>query len=192
MEMKNQKMQTAKQEKLKIREAVIVEGRDDTAAVKQAADCIIIETHGFGIKREIWLLIEKAYNENGLIIFTDPDYSGEEIRRKLTARFPEARQAFLSRNDALKNGDIGIENASPQAIREALLKAHCTSSDSDEIFIMSDLDKAGLTGGCGSKERRQQLGRILGIGYGNSKTLLDKLNKFGITREEFEDAVKQL
>ena len=48
-------------EKLRIKEAIVVEGRDDTAAVKRAAECLVIETHGFGIKKETWNLIEKAY-----------------------------------------------------------------------------------------------------------------------------------
>ena len=38
-------------EKLKIKEAVVVEGRDDTIAVKKAAEALTIETHGFGIKK---------------------------------------------------------------------------------------------------------------------------------------------
>ena len=45
---------------LKIRETVIVEGRDDTINLKKAVDCFTIETHGFGIKRETWEAIEKA------------------------------------------------------------------------------------------------------------------------------------
>ena len=49
-------------EKIKVNEVIIVEGRDDTAAVKQAADGLIIETHGFGIRRQTWELIEKAYS----------------------------------------------------------------------------------------------------------------------------------
>ena len=77
-------------EKLKIKEAIVVEGRDDTIAVKRAVDGLTIETHGFGIRRETWQVIEKAYSEQGIIIFTDPDFSGEEIRRKLTAQFPDA------------------------------------------------------------------------------------------------------
>jgi 5S rRNA maturation endonuclease (ribonuclease M5) len=75
-------------EKLKVKEVIVVEGRDDTNAVLRAVDGLTIETHGFGIKKETWKLLEKAYTEKGLIILTDPDYSGEEIRRKLTARFP--------------------------------------------------------------------------------------------------------
>ena len=86
----------------------MVEGRDDTAAVKRAAEALIIETHGFGIKKETWNIIKKAYENQGIIILTDPDFSGEEIRRKLTERFPDAKQAFLARRDAIKKDDIGI------------------------------------------------------------------------------------
>ena len=60
-------------EKLKIKEAVVVEGRDDTIAVKKAAEALTIETHGFGIKKETWKLIEKAYENQGIIIFTIPE-----------------------------------------------------------------------------------------------------------------------
>lgn len=179
-------------DKLKIKEAVIVEGRDDTIAVKRAAQCLIIETHGFGIKKETWKLIEKAYDEQGIIILTDPDFSGEEIRRKLTEKFPDAKQAFLSRKEATKKEDIGIENASPEAIISALEKAHCTEYAAEKTFTEEDLFKAGLTGRADSKARRADLGRILGIGGGNGKALLNKLNSFSITREEFEEAVGKL
>ena len=72
-------------DKLHIREAIVVEGRDDVDAVSKACDALIIATHGFGITGDTWALIEKAYDELGIIIMTDPDYSGEEIRRRLTA-----------------------------------------------------------------------------------------------------------
>ena len=60
-------------EKLRVKEVIVVEGRDDTNAVLRAIDGLTIETHGFGIKAETWSLLEKAYEEKGLIIFTDPD-----------------------------------------------------------------------------------------------------------------------
>lgn len=179
-------------EKLKIKEAIVVEGRDDTIAVKRAVDGLTIETHGFGIRRETWQVIEKAYNEQGIIIFTDPDFSGEEIRRKLTAQFPDAKQAFLARTDATKKGDIGIENAEPEAITEALKKAHCTAAEGEDLFTEADLFEAGLVGRADSRDRREAIGKILGIGYGNGKTLLNKLNKFSISRESFAEAVDKI
>ena len=169
-----------------IAEIIVVEGRDDQAAVKRAIDTETIATHGFGISKATWELIEKAYNTRGIIIFTDPDFAGEEIRKRIKAKFPDAKEAFLAREDATKAGDIGIENASPEAILEALKKAQCTITTIREEFTMEDMRRFGLSGGTGSKDRRIRLGKLLGIGYGNSATFLNKLNQYGIERETFE------
>lgn len=178
-------------EKIKIKEAIVVEGRDDTARVRQAVDGFTIETHGFGITKEKWKEIEEAYNTQGIIIFTDPDFSGEEIRRKLMAKFPESKQAFLARDKATLNGDIGIENAKPQDIIEALQNAHCTIKGEQPVFTKEDLYEYGLVGEANSKELRQMVGAKLGIGYANGKTLVNKLNSFGISREELEECLKK-
>lgn len=177
---------------MKIEEVIVVEGRDDTLALRRAVDCFTIETHGFGIKKETWNLIEKAYNEKGIIIFTDPDYIGEEIRRRISKRFPDAKHAYLSREDAKKGRDIGVENANPNHIIASLEQAKAKLSDKENLFSESDIYKARLTGYADSKERRQQLGKILGIGYGNAKSLLKKLNAFNIDRKEFESAIEQI
>mgnify|MGYP002580557078 FL=1 len=183
-------------EKRKIEEVIVVEGRDDTAAVKRAIDGLTIETHGFGIRRETWALIEKAYREKGIIIFTDPDYAGEEIRRRLTKQFPDAKQAFLSREYAQKKDDIGIENAESEAILEAIEKAHATfrkeGAGEADLYTAEDLFAAGLSGGADSKQRREKLGQVLGIGYANARGLRGKLNQFGIRKEEFYEAIRTI
>lgn len=172
-----------------VKEIIVVEGRDDTAAIKRAVDAVTIETHGFGIRAEVWQRIEKAYRERGIIIFTDPDHAGNEIRRRLLARFPDAKEAFLAGADARKAGDIGIENGSPEAIRDALRKARRTLSESRSEFTMEDLHEHGLAGAAGAAARREQVGKRLGIGYGNSAAFLNKLNQYNITREEFKACI---
>ena len=92
-----------------IDEIIVVEGRDDTAAVLRAVDAATIETHGYGIRPSTWEVIDKAYESKGIIIFTDPDTAGEQIRRRLSERYPDAKHAFLDRGLAEKDGDIGIE-----------------------------------------------------------------------------------
>ncbi len=184
-------------ENLKIKEIIVVEGRDDTAAISRALDAQTIETHGYGIRRETWELIDRAYSDPalGIIIFTDPDHAGNEIRRRVKARCPNAKEAFLAKADATKDGDIGIENAEPEAIIEALSKAHCTVKEATDsttpigVFTKADLQKAGLMGAADSVARREALGKILGIGYGNSGAFLKKLNHFGISREAFNEAL---
>ena len=178
----------------KIREILVVEGRDDTAAIKKSVDAITIETHGYGITDKTWKLIEEAYNGPGIIVFTDPDHAGEQIRRRIMEKFPEARQAFLDRKAATKKGDIGIENADPESIREALRKAHGSfdAKPAAPVFLQKDLLDAGLIGQADSAARREKLGKILGIGYGNGKVMLQRLNSFGIERDAFEQAVQEL
>ncbi len=175
-----------------IKEVIIVEGRDDTAAVKRAIDTDTIETHGFGIKASTWRLIEKASKERGIIIFTDPDFSGNEIRKRIKARFPDAKEAFLSRGEAEKAGDIGVENASAEAILQALEQAKCTKETPHIEFTEDDLFAAGLVGAAGASEKRGMLGKLLGIGYGNAATFLTKLNKYGVTREEYNEALRKI
>ena len=187
---------------MKIKEIIVVEGRDDASAIKHAVCAEIITTHGFGIREETWTLLEKAYLEKGIIIFTDPDFSGEQIRKKLSERFPKAKHAYLAVSDAQKhcaeaqknavanrNSDIGVENATPEAIREALQKAKASFEDVVLRFTYEDLIKYGLTGNSDSAEKRAAVGKILGIGYGNAKSFLNKLNKYGITTEELHEAV---
>lgn len=176
----------------KIEEIIVVEGRDDTAAIRQAVDAVTIETHGFGIREETWQLIEKAYQAKGIIVFTDPDTAGEQIRRRIMKRFPEAKEAFLDQSLAAKAGDIGIENASPEAIRDALSKvrgAKAGAAAKTETFTAADLFAWGLDGVPGASKRRRALGQQLGIGQATAKTFLQRLNRFGISREEIEAAL---
>lgn len=178
---------------MKIEEIIVVEGRDDTIAVRQAVDAVTIETHGYGIRQSTWEMIDKACETKGIIIFTDPDTAGEQIRRRLAERYPQAKHAFLDRGLAERNGDIGIENAAPESIRQALEKARCSafaSGGSREEFTRADLFAWGLDGTDGASERRRRAAEKLGIGMATSKTFLRRLNRFGITREEIEEALK--
>ncbi len=179
-------------DKVRIKEVIVVEGRDDTAAVQKAVDALIIETHGFGISKETWKLLTKAYEEKGLIIMTDPDFSGEEIRKRISEKFPKSKHVYMPRKKAKKGNDIGIENSTPEDIAEALRKISFTRETEGDLFTEKDMQAAGLTGNTDSKARREALGEVLGIGYGNSGAFLKKLNRFGITREQFSEGLKKI
>lgn len=188
----------AEMDKKRIEQIIVVEGRDDTAAILRSVDAVTIETHGYGIRASTWDVIDKAYETAGIIIFTDPDTAGEQIRRRLAERYPNAEHAFLDRSLAEKDGDIGIENASPESIREALAKAHrpvpvsqtVQETGSADVFTRDDLFRWGLDGMPGAARRRQEVGSRLGIGMASSKTFLRRLNHFGISREEVETALR--
>lgn len=175
-----------------IKEVLVVEGKMDVVAIDKAveADCII--TEGFNLKPQALDSIAKAYQKRGIIIMTDPDSAGERIRRFLTKRFPEAKHAFIPKEDATANNDIGIEQASPEAIRIALAKVRTMDWEPTNNFTGADLLKAGISGSPAASEKRAKLGAVLGIGYANAKTFLQRLNHYGITRQEFQQAVAEL
>ena len=175
-----------------IKEVIVVEGRDDVAAVKAALDCEVIATNGFGYGKALIKTLKSLQERRGLIILTDPDFGGERIRKDLSRHIPECKHAFLPQGKALKKGDIGVENATPEDIREAIKKSRPNKVDKVETFEREDILLFNLSGGPGSSERREKLGMILGIGYCNGKQILNRLNHLGVTREEFLRAMERM
>ena len=92
----------------------------------------------------------------------------------------------------LKKGDIGVENATKADIIEAINKSRPEIVNKSTEFSKDDLVNNGLSGAEDSSKRREKLGEGLGIGYSNAKQLLNRLNNFGITREEFNEALERL
>lgn len=180
-------------EKLKINEIIVVEGRDDITAIKRVVDAHIIALNGFSAlsKKTINKMIELS-KTNDLILFTDPDFAGKKIRDTLKRYIPNIKHAFVSRKDATKNDNIGVENANDKVILEALKNVITANQDIENRFDISDLIDNGFISGSNAKERRIMLGDILKIGYYNAKQLLKALNSFNISREQFNAAVKKI
>lgn len=177
---------------LKIKEIIVVEGKDDERAIKQAVDAEVIITSGFQISKSVFERIAVAQQKKGVIIFTDPDHPGEQIRKRINDRIKGCKNAYLLQKDARKKNDIGIENATPESIVSALKKAKCRIETSPEVFSHIDLFAFNLSAGETATKRREMLGKILGIGYANTKQLVKRLNTYGISREQFESAMEEI
>ena len=136
-------------------------------------------------------MVELSQN-NDLILFTDPDFAGKKIRDTLKRYIPNIKHAFVSRKDATRNDNIGVENANDEAILDALKNVITAHQNVENRFNISDLIDNGFVSGNNSKERRIMLGDLLKIGYYNAKQLLKALNSFNISREQFEEAVKKI
>ena len=177
-----------------IKEVIVVEGRDDITAVKRALDAELIAVGGFGINRKVLERIKEAQKRKGVIVLTDPDFAGEKIRSIIRKRVPDAKHAYISRIDGTraKDGNIGVENASPEVIIRALEEAKITIVEKREEFDLNDLMFFKLVGDARSKERRELFGKELSIGYGNANQLLSRLNNYGVTKEEFVNAMKNV
>lgn len=175
-----------------LKEVLVVEGKMDTVAIKKAVDAETIETGGFTLAPQTLDKIKAAYEKRGIIILTDPDRAGERIRTYLTERFPLAGQAFVPREEAIANNDLGIEQASPKAIQAALSKVHYQEIKPRMEFTHRDLFLSNLSGSPLAAQRRAKLGAVLGLGYGNAKQFLYRLNNYGVTRAEFKAGMKNI
>ncbi len=178
----------------KIKEIIVVEGKDDTVAVKRAVEADTIETNGSAIPPYIIEQIKLAQSTRGVIILTDPDFPGQRIRNIIEKEVPGCKHAFLPKHLAIeKRGrGVGIEHASPEAIQEALKDAHTTTGLADEVITFDDLIDAGLIAGKQARSRREKLGLALKIGYANGKQLHKRLQMFQITPEQFKAALQNL
>lgn len=175
-----------------IKEIIVVEGRDDESVVKKAVNADVIKTHGYSYGDKLKTKLKKLAKTRGIIILTDPDYVGKKIRKDLSKEIPEAKHAFLSRGKSLKGINVGVENATPEDVREAILNAKPEYQEYKKEFTKSDLLKYGLTGNKNSKELRMILAEKLGVGYGNGKHFLSQLNSFGIDRKDLEKALEEI
>lgn len=187
----SQRIQNPNQ-RLRIKEAIVVEGKDDAAKIKNVCDANIIITHGYGISKSTWEELKTAYNRQGLIILTDPDYAGKNIRRKLLHEFPMAKQAYVPLKEATKDNDVGVENVDESIIRNVLQKAHAEINQKESNLNIDSLYSVGLLGSSKSVELRVKLCDELGIGYCNSKALLKKLQVLGFSNNDLLQMVSKL
>ncbi|MFC5464914.1 ribonuclease M5 [Lederbergia graminis] len=179
---------------MKIKEIIVVEGKDDTIAVQKAVHADTIETNGSAVSFETIEKIKLAQQVRGVIVLTDPDYPGEKIRKFIAEHVPECKHAFIEKKLALpKSGrGIGVEHAAPEVIQQALKDAQVMLEPIDELITKEDLLHAGLIGGPKARERREKIGEILKIGYTNGKQLHKRLMVFQISRADFMNALQRV
>ncbi|WP_246946008.1 ribonuclease M5 [Bacillus pinisoli] len=179
---------------MKIKEIIVVEGKDDTVAIQRAVSADTIETNGSAINEETLQKIKLAQEKRGVIILTDPDYPGEKIRKTISQSVPGCKHAFIQKNDAQdkRKKKVGVEHASIEVIRQALSSVQQEWIETHEEIGWDELVYLGLVAGNQAKKRRERLGMLLKIGYTNGKQLHKRLQMFQITREQFELAVKQV
>lgn len=164
---------------VKIREAIVVEGRFDKNTLSQIVDAPILETGGFGIfrNREQLELLRRVAEKRGLIVLTDSDGAGFVIRNHLKSAIDPRflKHAYIpdipgkERRKAApgKEGKLGVEGMRPAVILEALRRAGATFEGETGGAAAGGITKADLMElglyGPGSGEKRAALIRKMGF-----------------------------
>lgn len=191
-------------ERIKLTMPVVVEGRYDKIKLQSVIDGIIITTDGFGIykNKAKQALIRKYAETTGIIILTDSDGAGFQIRNSLKSCIGNGRAVNVYIPDIFgkerrkdkpsKEGKLGVEGIDPDILREAFEKAGVTGSKAERTLwadkqrLVSD----GLSGGDNSSELRKKLCMKLGLPERmTAKALLEALNTL-LSEEEYTAALE--
>ena len=193
---------------VKIKEAILVEGRYDKNTLSQIVDAPILETNGFGIfkdKKQMALLRQVA-EKRGLIVFTDADGAGFVIRNHvksaISGKFlkhaytPDIFGKERRKDKAGKEGKLGVEGMKPEIILEALRKAGATIEGEDipafNAITKQDMMELGLSGGADASAKRLALLKKLNLPeHMSANALLQALNLL-YSLEELTTIVEQL
>ena len=178
---------------VKIKEAILVEGRYDKNALSQIVDAPILETNGFGIfkdKKQMQLLRQVA-EKRGLIVFTDADGAGFVIRNHVKSAIPGKflKHAYTPdlfgkerrKDKAGREGKLGVEGMKPEIILEALRKAGATIEGENvpttQSITKQDMMDLGLSGGADASAKRLALLKELNLPeHMSANALLQALN----------------
>lgn len=195
---------------LRIREAIVVEGRYDKNTLSQLVDTLILETAGFGIFKndEQMALLRRVAQQRGLIVLTDPDGAGFLIRSRIKGAIPahQLKHAYVpdiygkERRKVCpgKEGKLGVEGMSPAVLEQSLRRAGATFLMEDEArpstvcLTKADLMALGLSGGAQSAQRRANLLKALGLPEHMSANALLQVVNSCCTPEEWEQALAQI
>lgn len=193
-------------EKLKLTQAVIVEGRYDKSKVSELVDAFIIETNGFQIFKDKKRLafIKKLAKEQGIIILTDSDHAGFMIRNYISSGVPKENivNAYIPdvfgkekrKAEPSKEGKLGVEGMSAEVIINALKKANVafSSSENKNPVTNYDLYELGFSGRPDSKQKKKALLIALDLPeFLSTNSLLTYINH-NMTKEEFFNTVSLL
>lgn len=188
---------------IKIREAIVVEGRYDKNTISQIVDAPIFQTNGFRVMKdkEQMALLRCVAQKRGLIVLTDSDGAGFVIRNHIKSGIPKEflKHAYIPeipgkerrKATAGREGILGVEGMTPQVIVDCLKKAGATLegentlSDRECGITKFDLYCMGLSGGADSKAKRLALLKRLQLPqYLSSNAMLEALNLL-YSKDEF-------
>ena len=187
---------------VKIKQAIVVEGKYDQNTLSQLVDTTIFQTRGFGVMHDKALLelLRKAAKTTGLIIFTDSDGAGFVIRNFLKGALPKegVLHAYIPdipgkekrKRAPGKEGLLGVEGMTKEILLEALENAGAdlggeAAKKPGDTITKFDLYTAGLSGRPDSAAKRAAfLEKLRFPAHMSANALLDALNLL-YTREEF-------
>lgn len=175
---------------VKIKEVIVVEGKNDTNRLQSFLDCDTIETHGTHVSLQCLAQIRALQKTRGVIVFTDPDYPGERIRAIINQNIEGCKNAFIAKDKAKTSKKVGVEHAAKEDVLHALSKLMTYDTTQQQTLSFADFLSVGLQGQKDSAQKRALIATQLSLGHPNAKTLWKRLNMGQYTLEDIKAILK--
>lgn len=194
-------------EKIRLSQAVIVEGKHDKIRLETVVDALILTTDGFRIynNAEQRALFRSLARSRGLVVLTDSDAAGFRLRGYIAGMVPAEKLTHVYIPDVFgkekrkrtpsAEGKLGVEGMDAATLREALRRAgvldQAAPPPADPITRL-DFYENGLSGGGHSAQKRRLLFERLGLPRRMNTTAALQVVNHMLTRQEYQALVASL
>lgn len=167
---------------------LVVEGPTDKAFLSSFLDCEYVMTNGSAISRETIDYIKELAKTRQVVVLTDPDFPGEQIRDKIASAVPSVAHAFVRKEVSIKHHKVGVAESTKEEVLAALSNIVPGSFERGTL-TMADLYEVGLMGEADSSSKREKVANAWHLGHTNAKSFLKRVNALGKSKQDLEDAL---
>ncbi len=171
--------------KKKIDAVIVVEGKSDVAFLSNFIDADFVTTNGSALSKETLRYLETVAKQRDIIVLTDPDYPGLQIRARIQEQIPQVYHAYVRKEQSIRKHKVGVAESNQEEVFRALESITLQRKRQSTSLTMQDLMDLGCIGEEQSFSLRKKIERDFRLGSVRSgKQLLKQLQMLGIEKQE--------
>lgn len=178
--------------KTKINALIVVEGKTDINFLSSFIDADFYSVNGSSVSKKDFDFINNYLSRGKVIVLTDPDFPGIQIRNKINLNCKGVLNSFVRKEVSIKHNKVGVAESNKEEILSALKNSQKFDELNKGNLTNYDLFELGLNGNDDSFKKRKYLTEYFHLGFANSKTLLKRLNMLNISKEEIMEVIKNV
>lgn len=166
---------------IRIEEIIVVEGKTDVSFLSQFIEATYLITNGLNVNSDFIQTIGSFLPTPGVIVMTDPDGPGKQIRQKILQFYPEIKNAYISASKSRSGRKVGVAQSTPEEVISALKNLVTIKTHLSPTVGMKELVDIGFAGSPNANILRGVYADEFHLGHSNAKMFLHKINSLGIT-----------
>lgn len=171
--------------KKKIDAVIVVEGKSDVAFLTNFLDADFVTTNGSALSKETLRYLQTIAKQRDIIILTDPDFPGLQIRARIEEQIPQVYHAYVRKENAIRHHKVGVAESSRDEVLRALERIELQRKKQRSQLTMQDLMDVGCVGEAHSFSLRKKIERDFCLGsIRSAKQLLKQLQMIGVQKQD--------